>query len=236
MAAHRWMVAPGARPESRSRERGAKDILALLGPDRIRPPGTGRRSVLHLDPELPRTLEGLVESSAGGGPESSLRSTQKDTRTLAPQLTAQRCPTSHEEVDQLQREMSHSLQGGCKTTQGNDQPRWRRFEGRRLYSRARQLVVTADDGGSNGYRLCQQRMELRGSPAGRNWRLPCTTLRHEQGNGRKAIIACCRSSPRTLSENPFATMRPARALRQAEGLRNASRRGCASICGRNPVG
>ena len=37
---------------------------------------------------------------------------------------------------------------------------WWRAEGRRLYPRARRLLITADAGGSNGYRLRQWKMEL----------------------------------------------------------------------------
>ena len=37
---------------------------------------------------------------------------------------------------------------------------WWRAEGRRLYPRARRLLVTADGGGSNGYRLRQWKLEL----------------------------------------------------------------------------
>ena len=37
---------------------------------------------------------------------------------------------------------------------------WWRFEGRRLYPNVRQLLITADGGGSNGYRLRQWKMEL----------------------------------------------------------------------------
>jgi hypothetical protein len=37
---------------------------------------------------------------------------------------------------------------------------WWRAEGRRLYPKARTLLITADGGGSNGYRLRQWKMEL----------------------------------------------------------------------------
>lgn len=37
---------------------------------------------------------------------------------------------------------------------------WWRYEGRRLYSGARQLLITADGGGSNGYRLRAWKVEL----------------------------------------------------------------------------
>jgi Rhodopirellula transposase DDE domain len=39
---------------------------------------------------------------------------------------------------------------------------WWRAEGRRLYPRARSLLITADGGGSNGYRLRQWKVKLQG--------------------------------------------------------------------------
>src|SRR3989338_2265667 len=39
---------------------------------------------------------------------------------------------------------------------------WWRFEGRRLYPKAKTLLITADGGGSNGYRLRQWKMKLQG--------------------------------------------------------------------------
>jgi hypothetical protein len=211
-----------------------------------------------LDPDLPSTLEGLVEPLTRGHPESPLRWTSKSTRTLAAELTAQRHPVSHEKVAQLLRQMDYSLQSNRKTEEGNDHPdrdaqfqhindevrsalarglpvvsvdtkkkelignyvnaghQWRqtkrpqkvnghdfpdpsvpraypygiydlgrntgfvnvgtdhdtgafavasirgwwRFEGKRLYPKARALLITADGGGSNGYRLRQWKLEL----------------------------------------------------------------------------
>jgi hypothetical protein len=225
---------------------------------RMRRPGGGRPTLLRLDPDLPRTLEGLVEPLARGDPESPLRWTSKSTRVLAEELTAQYHPVSHEKVAQLLRQMDYSLQSNRKTEEGSDHPdrdaqfehineqvrkalaqgrpvisvdtkkkelvgnyenggrQWRktkspqkvnghdfpapsvpraypygiydlarnagfvnlgtdhdtgafavasirgwwRFEGRRLYPNVRQLLITADGGGSNGYRLRQWKMEL----------------------------------------------------------------------------
>ena len=229
-----------------------------LTPGRVRRPGGGRRALVERDPDLPSTLEGLVEPLARGDPESPLRWTSKSTRTLAAELTAQGHPISHEKVAQLLRLMEYSLQSNRKTEEGNDHPdrdaqfrhineevakalarrvpvvsvdtkkkelignyvntgrQWRqakaphkvnghdfpapsvpraypygiydlgrntgfvnigtdhdtgafavasirgwwRFEGRRLYPKARKLLITADGGGSNGYRLRQWKVEL----------------------------------------------------------------------------
>jgi hypothetical protein len=225
---------------------------------RVRRPGGGRRSLVAVDPELPGTLERLVEPLTRGDPESPLRWTSKSTRALASELTAQRHPISHEKVAQLLRDMGYSLQSNRKTEEGNDHPdrdaqfrhineevcgalargqpvvsvdtkkkelignyansgrQWRRAkqpltvnghdfpspdvpraypygiydlrrntgfvnvgtdhdtgafavasirgwwraEGKRLYPKARRLLITADSGGSNGYRLRQWKVEL----------------------------------------------------------------------------
>jgi len=229
-----------------------------LAPGRIRRPGGGRLSLLQIDPDLPRVLEGLVEPLARGDPESPLRWTIKSTRSLAAELSAQGHVVSHEKVAQFLRQMDYSLQGNRKTEEGDDHPdrdaqflnineqvrkalaagrpvvsvdtkkkelignyenqgqQWRksksphkvnghdfpgpsvpraypygiydlarnrgfvnvgtdhdtgafavasirgwwRNEGRRLYPNARRLLITADGGGSNGYRLRLWKMEL----------------------------------------------------------------------------
>ena len=240
----------------------AKALLELdeppLAPGRVRRPGGGRPSLVAIDPDLPISLQGLVEPLARGDPESPLRWTIKSTRTLAAELTAQDHPVSHEKVAQLLHEMDFSLQGNRKTEEGDDHvdrdaqfqhinervrdaiarrhpvvsvdtkkkelignyvndgrqwraakepqkvnghdfpdpsvPRaypygiydlgtntgfvnigtdhdtgafavasirgWWRFEGKRLYPKARTLLITADGGGSNGYRLRQWKVEL----------------------------------------------------------------------------
>jgi hypothetical protein len=225
---------------------------------RIRRPGGGRPALVVQDPDLPQSLEALVEPLARGDPESPLRWTSKSTRVLASELAAQRHPISHEKVAQLLRQMDYSLQGNRKTEEGADHPdrdaqflyinaqvrralaakrpvisvdtkkkqllgnyqnagrQWRpaksparvkvhdfpapsvpraypygiydlrrntgfvnvgtdhdtgafavasirgwwRAEGQRLYPRARRLLITADGGGSNGYRLRQWKLEL----------------------------------------------------------------------------
>jgi hypothetical protein len=229
-----------------------------LAAGRIRRPGSGRPTVVALYPDLPTTLEGLVEPLTRGDPESPLRWTSKSTRTLAAQLGAQRHSVSHEKVAQLLRQMGYSLQSNRKTEEGNDhldrdgqfqhideqvrqalirgqpvvsvdtkkkevignyrnsgrqwrtakmpqkvmghdfpQPAvpptypygiydlarntgfvnigidhdtstfavasirgWWRFEGRRLYPKAQGLLITADGGGGNGYRLRRWKVEL----------------------------------------------------------------------------
>jgi hypothetical protein len=227
---------------------------------RVRRPGGGRPALVVRDPDLPRSLEALVEPLTRGDPESPLRWTSKSTRALAAELAAQDHPISHEKVAQLLRQMDYSLQGNRKTEEGDDHPdrdaqfryineqvrkalaarrpvisvdtkkkeilgnyrndgqQWRqaksphkvkvhdfptpsvpraypygiydlgrntgfvnvgtdhdtgafavasirgwwRAEGQRLYPNARTLLITADGGGSNGYRLRLWKMELQG--------------------------------------------------------------------------
>jgi hypothetical protein len=61
---------------------------------------------------------------------------------------------------------------------------WWRFEGRRLYPHARKLLITADGGGSNGYRLRQWKMELQ-----------------QMADGTRLTIAVCHFPPGTSKWN-----------------------------------
>ena len=44
---------------------------------------------------------------------------------------------------------------------------WWRAETRRLYSKAHELLITADGGGSNGFRLQQWKLDLQRLPTAR---------------------------------------------------------------------
>jgi hypothetical protein len=239
--------------------KGIRELdLPPLATGRVRRPGAGRPAIERRDPELPESLDLLVEPLARGDPESPLRWTIKSTRTLAAELRDQGHPISHEKVAQLLRDLDYSLQGNRKTKEGNQHPdrdaqfryinkqvrralarhqpvisvdtkkkelignyvnagrQWRpagspefvnghdfpgpevpraypygiydvgrntgfvnvgtdhdtgafavasirgwwRSEGRRLYPAAQTLLITADGGGSNGYRLRQWKLEL----------------------------------------------------------------------------
>src|SRR5277367_5226825 len=56
---------------------------------RIRRSGGGRKSLVHLDPQLVQAMEKLVEPATRGDPESPLRWTCKSTRRLAGELRRQ---------------------------------------------------------------------------------------------------------------------------------------------------
>jgi Rhodopirellula transposase DDE domain len=89
---------------------------------RVRRPGGGRKSVSHHDPALVPTLEGLVEPTTRGDPESPLRWTIKSTRVLAEELTRQAHPVSHATVATLLEQEGFSLQANRKTREGGKHP------------------------------------------------------------------------------------------------------------------
>jgi hypothetical protein len=95
---------------------------APLAPGRIRQVGGGRHALTSTDPGLASALDGLVEPTARGDPQSPLRWTCKSSRTLAAELTARQHPISHTKVTQLLREGGYSLQGNRKTEEGTDHP------------------------------------------------------------------------------------------------------------------
>jgi hypothetical protein len=95
---------------------------AALPPERIRRPGGGRRRAVANNPQLLPALDGLVEPTSRGDPESPLRWTIKSTRTLAEELTRQTHPVSHSTVATLLDEAGYSLQGNRKTREGTSHP------------------------------------------------------------------------------------------------------------------
>ncbi len=103
--------------------KGVQELQASpLAPRRIRQEGGGRHALTFNDPELAPALDGMVEPTARGDPQSPLRWTCKSTRTLAAELTARHHPVSHTKVTQLLREGGFSLQGNRKTEEGDDHP------------------------------------------------------------------------------------------------------------------
>lgn len=93
-----------------------------LTPGRVRREGGGRHALTRNDPGLAPALDGLVEPTARGDPESPLRWTCKSARTLAAELTARHHPVSHTKVSQLLRKDGYSLQSNRKTEEGEDHP------------------------------------------------------------------------------------------------------------------
>jgi hypothetical protein len=84
---------------------------------------------------------------------------------------------------------------------------WWRFEGQRLYPRARRVLITADGGGSTAIGCAC------GSSSCRSWPMPagcpsrCATSRREPASGTRWSTGCFLSSPRTGAANRFGTTR-----------------------------
>jgi len=94
----------------------------LLEGGRIRRPGGGRKALTEEHPDLLDRLEGLIEPTTRGDPQSALRWTCKSTRRLAAELTRQGRPASRMTVDRLLHASGYSLQGNRKAREGAGHP------------------------------------------------------------------------------------------------------------------
>ena len=104
--------------------RGLHELQAgeSAGPGRVRRAGGGRKSLLAKDPSLLSDLEGLVEPTASGDPESPLRWTSKSVRVLATHLKASGHSVSYQLVSELLANTGYSLQANRKAREGTDHP------------------------------------------------------------------------------------------------------------------
>jgi Rhodopirellula transposase DDE domain len=82
----------------------------------------GRKRTIDKDPTLLRDLEGLVEPTTSGTPDSSLRWTAKSTRTLARTLQGMGHRISHQLVREPLSAAGYSLQANRKTREGPPHP------------------------------------------------------------------------------------------------------------------
>jgi hypothetical protein len=94
----------------------------ILPVGRVRRPGGGRKSAIHHHPDLPKTLEGLVEPLTRGDPMSPLRWTCKSTRCLSRELSRLGITASSRLVGDLLHKMGYSLQANRKTIEGKQHP------------------------------------------------------------------------------------------------------------------
>ncbi|HVD03397.1 MAG TPA: ISAzo13 family transposase [Candidatus Dormibacteraeota bacterium] len=104
---------------------GIKEVrgaVASAEAGRVRRPGGGRKQLVAKDPSVLRDLEGLVEPTARGDPESPLRWTCKSVRTLAAALGRLGHQVSHQWVATALDHLGYSLQGNQKTREGGDHP------------------------------------------------------------------------------------------------------------------
>jgi hypothetical protein len=149
--------------------RGLKELAARApaAPGRVRRPGGGRKRTLDKDPTLLTDLEGLVEPTASGHPESPLRWTGKSVRQLAGALRAMGHVVSRQLVAELLAAAGYSLQANRKTREGPSHPdrdaqfRYINQQVRRFQA-TRQPVISVDT----------KKKELVGDfkNAGRQWR------------------------------------------------------------------
>jgi len=104
--------------------RGLKELQAGAGTEsgRVRRPGGGRKRTLEKDPTLLADLEGLVEPTASGDPESPLRWTSKSLRQLAGALQDMGHAVSRQLVAELLATAGYSLQANRKSREGSKHP------------------------------------------------------------------------------------------------------------------
>jgi hypothetical protein len=104
--------------------RGLNELAsgASAAPGRVRRPGGGRKRTLDKDPTLLADLEGLVEPTAAGDPQSPLRWTSKSVRQLAGTLQGMGHAVSRQLVAELLAAAGYSLQANRKTREGTTHP------------------------------------------------------------------------------------------------------------------
>lgn len=109
--------------------RGVRDLESvslgkdkIVGANRIRRTGAGRKSVLDTDPQICEALESLIEPVTRGDPESALKWTCKSTRRLSKELEYQGHSIGPTSVRALLHLLDYSLQANRKTREGIDHP------------------------------------------------------------------------------------------------------------------
>ena len=84
--------------------------------------GGGRKAANQKEPGLLEALEGLVEPTTRGDPQSPLKWTCKSTRELSRELKKQGYTVSHSTVAKLLKGAGYSLQSNRKTIEGKQHP------------------------------------------------------------------------------------------------------------------
>lgn len=144
-------VARATRLSASTIARGIKELESrqVLAAERVRRPGGGRKRAVTKDRTLMVDLEGLVEPTASGDPESALRWTSKSVRKLAAELRAMGHAVSYRLVADLLHQAGYSLQANRKAREGPSHPdRDAQFryinEQVRRFQAARQPVISVD--------------------------------------------------------------------------------------------
>ena len=86
--------------------------------DRIRKPGGGRKKLSKKHPKLMSALDGLIEPTTRGDPETSLRWTCKSARNLAKNLTEKGFSLGRQSVVNILNDLGYSLQTNRKNSEG----------------------------------------------------------------------------------------------------------------------
>lgn len=89
---------------------------------RVRAKGGGRKQLVDQLPELLTQLQGLINDSTLGDPESPLLWTCKSTRQLAETLYNRGYKIGRQKVSELLSKLGYSLQGNRKTKDGSSHP------------------------------------------------------------------------------------------------------------------
>jgi hypothetical protein len=149
--------------------RGLRELRTRVrvAPGRVRRPGGGRKRTVDKDPTLRRDLEGLVEPTTSGDPESPLRWTAKSVRELARALQRLGHRVSHQLVAELLTAAGYSLQANRKTREGPAHPD-RDAQFRHIAAQVRQFQAA----GHPVISVDTKKKELVGDfkNAGRTWR------------------------------------------------------------------
>ena len=104
---------------------GQEELLGLryhLPVGRVRRAGTGRKTIEVKQPGIVEALDGLVDPTTRGDPESPLRWTTKSARNLAQALCEQGYQISEWKVRDLLKKQGYSLQSNRKTKEGSSHP------------------------------------------------------------------------------------------------------------------
>lgn len=135
-------------------------------PQRIRRAGGGRHLVEADDPTLLHDLEGLLEATTRGDPQSPLLWTCKSTRNLAEELNRLGHRVSYVTVAALLHDLDYSLQANRKTKEGSSHP-----DRDTQFAYINQQVQAFQKGGQPVVSVDTKKKELVGDfrSAGREW-------------------------------------------------------------------
>ena len=140
---------------------------ATLPIDRIRRVGGGRKLARDKQPGLSRALAALVEPTARGDPEQSLRWTCKSTSKLASELRKQGFQVGMRTVAKELKEQEFSLQSNRKTREGASHP-----DRNEQFAHINEQVMAFQRRGQPAISVDTKKKELVGDfkNSGREWR------------------------------------------------------------------